>query len=203
VSAGAHTLTAIAREAAGNAGISAGVAVTVNHSPAAIVTATYDVARAVPSCLVRAAGCDTAALVNGRGPLGPEAHAPNTINGRCSDGSFGRYHSDESIDRVKIFTLDGGPMLSGAAVQVQSTAWVYSTADRLDVWRAADATNPSWTLVGTVAPTASGAQILSLSYVLPAGTLQAVRTTLRCGDTALVCTTGAFDDHDDVVFATQ
>ena len=203
VDAGSHALSARAHDASGKVGISAVVTVTVDNSPAAIVTATLDPARGVPSCLVRSAGCDTATLVNGRGPLGPEGHAPNTINGSCADGSIGTYHQDESIDRVKIVNPGGGALLPGAAVQVQVTVFAFSTTDRLDVWRAADATNPVWTLVGTVTPTLHGTQTLSLSYVLPAGTLQAVRASFRYMGVALACTAGGFDDHDDVVFATQ
>jgi phosphatidylserine/phosphatidylglycerophosphate/cardiolipin synthase-like enzyme len=44
---------------------------------------------------------------------------------------------------------------------------------------------------------------LSTSYTLPAGGLQAVRANFRSGGSAAVCTTGSYDDHDDLIFAVQ
>ena len=49
------------------------------------------------------------------------------------------------------------------------------SADALDLYSTANAASPSWTFLGTVVPTAAGAQTLSATYTLPAGALQAVR----------------------------
>ena len=46
--------------------------------------------------------CDSVNLVNGRGIVGPELNAPNNWYGYCPDGNAGGYHSDESIDRMRI-----------------------------------------------------------------------------------------------------
>jgi hypothetical protein len=65
----------------------------------------------------------------------------------------------------------------------------------------ANAASPVWTRITTVKPTRAGAQVLSASYTLPAGTVQAVRAQFRYGgDAAVVCGRGTFDDRDDLVF---
>jgi aminopeptidase S len=46
-----------------------------------------------------------------------------------------------------------------------------------------------------------GAQTLSANYTLPSGALQAVRARFRYQGAASSCATGAYIDHDDLVFA--
>jgi len=45
------------------------------------------------------------------------------------------------------------------------------------------------------------AQALSTTYTLPTGALQAIRANFRYQGSASSCSTGAYDDHDDLVFA--
>src|SRR5262249_3056004 len=71
----------------------------------------------------------------------------------------------------------------------------------LDLPPAPNASSPAWTLIGTVNPPAAGAQTLSATYTLPSGSLQAVRANFRFGGAASSCSTGSFDDHDDLIFA--
>src|SRR4029079_12114459 len=61
--------------------------------------------------------------------------------------------------------------------------------------------SPSWTFVATIIPTVVGPQILSANYVLPTGSLQAVRARFRYTGAAASCSTGSYDDHDDLIFA--
>ena len=77
--------------------------------------------------------------------------------------------------------------------------------DRLDLYYAADATNPSWVYLTTLQPTVPGNQVLSTTYTLPAGgNLQAVRARLRFEGTVSPCTgISSFDDHDDLIFTTS
>lgn len=202
VANGAHALTAVAYDAAGNSAASAPVTVTVANATPVILTAAYDPLRRAPACAGVGAGCDTAALVNGRSyGLGPETNTPNTIQASCLDGTYGSYHSDESVDRIRVVTVDGGTLSAGKAVRVEVTVWAWSTADRLDVYYTGNADSPAWTLAGTVAPAASGAQTLSVTYTLPAGAAQAVRANFRYSGTPGPCTSGGYDDRDDVVFA--
>ncbi len=200
---GTHTLTSKAYDASGKSATSAPVVVTVSNTASGIVTATYSAARRVPTCSALGSGCDSGTLLNGRGPVGPEPNAPNTINGSCADGSTGAYHSDESLDRLKVVTQDGTSLAPGKTVRIDATVWAYSTSDKLDLYYASDASNPSWVFIATLTPSASGAQTLSATYVLPAGAVQALRGNFRYLGSAAPCTTGNYDDHDDLVFVTQ
>lgn len=80
-------------------------------------------------------------------------------------------------------------------------AWNNGSADSLDLYYAANANSPSWVLIGTIRPTAGGSQTLSTTFTLPTGSLQAVRANFRYLGRASSCTSGAYNDHDDLVFA--
>jgi len=203
VANGAHTLSSRAFDAAGNQGTSAGVGVTVNNTSGG--TAVYDSTLRAPKCAAVGASCDTgASLVLGRGNLGPEPNQPNTINSACVDGNSGVFHTDESVDRVKVLTVDGTNFAPGKQVRIEATVWAYSsfTSDFLDLYYAADATAPVWTFIGTLQPAGANAQTLTATYTLPTGgSLQAVRAAFRYSGTAGSCTSGTYDDRDDLVFA--
>ncbi|HET8539377.1 MAG TPA: Ig-like domain-containing protein [Anaeromyxobacter sp.] len=199
---GAYALVARAVDRAGNAGASAPVTVTLANSGATL--ARWDAGFLAPACTsAGASGCETGTLVDGRAGVGPEANAPNTIASSCADGTAGSYHADESLDALKIVTADGAPLAPGAAVRVEATVWAWGpAADALDLYAAADASAPEWTLVATVQPSASGRQTLSATYVLPGGgPLQAVRANFRYAGAPGPCTPGGYDDRDDLVFA--
>jgi len=85
---------------------------------------------------------------------------PTTINNSCADGTSGTFHSDESNDRLVVQTTDGSNLAPGKTVKVSATVWAYSgfTSDHLDLYYAANAGSPSWVLIGTITPTAAGAQ---------------------------------------------
>jgi hypothetical protein len=135
---------------------------------------------------------------------GIESHQPNTINSTCSDGSSGTFHSDESNDRL-VVTSNSGSLTHGTAVTISATVWAWTgfTSDSLDLYSAANANSPSWVFIKTIKPTKAGAQTLSTTFTLPTGSLQAVRAQFRYQGTASSCTTGSFNDHDDLIFAVQ
>ena len=165
--------------------------------------AVYNSTVKAPECAAVGASCDSGTLLVGRGTLsgGTEPNQPNTIANSCADGNSGTFHSDESNDRIVVSSTDGGPLTAGKTAQVTATVWAYSTADALDLYSAADATNPSWTFLSTIVPSASGAQTLSTTFTLPAGGLQAVRAHFRYNGSASPCSTGSYDESDDLVFA--
>jgi len=174
-------------------------------SAAGALTAAYDSTLKAPKCGAVGLSCDTGtSLLLGRAGLGPEPSQPNTINNSCADGTSGTFHSDESNDRIRVFTTDGSNFAPGKTVTVQATVWAYSsfTSDHLDLYYAANATAPTWTLIGTINPTAAGSQVLSANYTLPSGgSLQAVRAAFRYQGSAAACAAGAYNDRDDLVFA--
>ena len=203
---GSHNLTSRAFDAANNSTTSTAVNVTVNNVAAGDLFATFSATYQAPACPGGGKSCDTGAtLINGRGTMasGNEPNQPNTINDSCADGNSGTYHVDESIDRMKIATNDGTALASGKAVTITFTVYCYSTADRIDVYRTATAATPGWTLIGTQQCTAAGVRTFTATYTLPTGTNQAVRGNFRYNGAASSCSTGSYDDHDDLVFGVQ
>lgn len=167
-------------------------------------TAAYNATYKTPACTSAGAGCDSGSLLNGRGGLGPEVNKPNTLGATCTDGTSGSYHSDESNDRLKISTTDGSNLAAGKTVKIEATVWSYSTsADKLDLYYSASATSPSWKLIGTYSPGNTGANTISATYTLPTGSIQAIRANFRYQGTASSCSSGGYDDHDDLVFTVQ
>jgi leucyl aminopeptidase len=207
VANGSHSLSTRAFDAAGNFGDSASVPVTVsNTGGGADLTATYDATLRAPRCGAGGRSCDSGpSLLLGRGTRGPEPNAPNTINSSCADGNSGTFHSDESNDRIKVSTTDGTPFAAGKTVRIDATVWAWTTpsADKLDLYYAANANSPSWVFITTLTPPGSGARTLSANYTLPSGSLQAVRARFRYQGSAAACGTGSYNDHDDLVFAVE
>jgi kumamolisin len=169
-------------------------------------TAVYNTTLLAPGCATVGTSCDSGpSLLLGRGNMagGAEPNQPNTINDSCADGQSGTFHSGESNDRILVASTNGGALTHGNTVTVTATVWAYNTSDHLDIYYAANANSASWVFVKTITPTASGAQTLSTTYTLPTGSLQAVRANFRYEGSAAVCTTGSYDDHDDLIFAVQ
>ncbi len=206
VANGAHTLGSRAYDAAGNSAQSAGVGVTVSNTTGGPQSAVYDATRRAPACATVGISCDSgASLLLGRSTKGPEPNQPNTIGATCADGTSGTFHVDESNDRLKVSTVDGTNFAAGKQVRIDATVWAYSafSSDKLDLYYAANAASPTWTLITTLTPTAAGAQTLSATYTLPAGSLQAVRAQFRFQSTTAACSAGGYNDRDDLVFAVQ
>jgi hypothetical protein len=178
---------------------------TVSVAGGGAQTAVYNSTLKAPACATVGSSCDSGpTLLLGRGTLsgGAEPNQPNTINNSCADGNSGTFHSDESNDRIVIASTDGGPLTAGKQARLTATVWVYSTsADKLDLYSAANANSPSWTFLNTITPAATGAQTLSTTFTLPSGGLQAVRAHFRYQGSATPCSTGAYDESDDLVFA--
>ncbi|OJT18181.1 hypothetical protein BO221_42635 [Archangium sp. Cb G35] len=200
---GSHGLVTLARDVGGNFTYSATVTVALNNPG----NARYDTVLMAPRCDSVAASCDTRNLVWSRGQmLQGEPNTPNTLDG-CADGSSGRYHQDESLDRLRVIREDGTPMAAGKRVRIEADVWAYSTYNGLHLYYTADARwSPTWTYLTTLRATSAGAQTLSAEYILPAGGLQAIRAVFGsgAGSSAGTCTTSTstynFMDRDDLVF---
>ena len=168
---------------------------------AALTAAASQVLKA-PACLSWSGWCDSGTVLTGRGGLGPEINAPNTIAATCVDGTSGRFHIDESVDAIRVSSMDGEPFTPGSTVKVDVSAWIFSQFyDVVDVFHAESATSPVWVHVASLTPQSGGAQTLSTGFVLPSGTLQAVRARLRYRGAVSPCGGGPYDDHDDLAFA--
>ena len=174
-------------------------------------TAVFTPALQVPSCAPTGRSCDSAALLNGRDTIagGAEPNQPNTIADSCADGTQGVFHVRDSMDHLKVMTLDGTQMSPGKTVRVEATVWAYKGPQlnglaTLDLYRADNANSPQWVHFASIPATVGGASTLSATYTLTAGTLQAVRARFGFrGPRPLACQTGPYDDHDDLAFAVQ
>ncbi|WP_163868092.1 Ig-like domain-containing protein [Myxococcus eversor] len=167
--------------------------------------ASYDATLRVPRCAVLGSDCDSSYLLEGRGTVGPELYAPNTVSGSCADGNSGAFHVSESLDGLKVATTNGTAFAPGKTVRVEARVYASSTNyryDVLDLFYAANASDPTWVRIGTYSLYFAGSQTLTASYVLPSGaSMQAIRGRFRLGGTAVPCGVGTTDDHDDLVFA--
>ncbi|HEY8209385.1 MAG TPA: S8 family serine peptidase [Myxococcaceae bacterium] len=200
VASGQHTITVRAFDAAGNIGSSSTITVNVSNPGSAV----WDPTLRVPMCSQQDPFCDSVNLVNGRGIVGPELHAPNNWYDQCQDGNEGAYHADESLDRIRISTFDGSPLAPGKTVQVDVTVWAYGdgSGDALDIFYATDANSPNWQYLTTLVPSAGGLQTLSAWYTLPesATGVEMIRAAFRYGGVPTTCDDGAWSDRDDLAF---
>ncbi|HTA26075.1 MAG TPA: protease pro-enzyme activation domain-containing protein [Terriglobales bacterium] len=212
------TLTAAANATVGTATVtvtgtsgslshSTNISLTVSSSSGA-QTAVYSSTLKAPECSAVGISCDSGpSLLLGRDHIsgGAEPNQPNTINNSCADGTTGTFHSDESNDRIVVASTSGNALTHGTTATVTATVWAYSAynTDALDLYYAANANSPSWVFIKTIVPTKAGAQSLSATFTLPTGALQAVRAQFRYQGRASSCTTGAYNDHDDLIFAVQ
>jgi hypothetical protein len=129
-----------------------------------------------------------------------EPNGYNTLDS-CTDGTAGFFHSDESVDSIKVISGGGEDMKVGENIKVIAKVWVYSTsADFIDFFYANDATKPVWNLIETVQPVSTGSNTLFTHYTLSDGSLQAVRVVIRYNGKASSCPKGSYDDADDLVF---
>jgi subtilase family serine protease len=202
---GATTVTVTGTS--GSLSHSTSISLTVSSSAGA-QTAVYNSTLKAPGCATVGSSCDSGpSLLLGRDHLsgGAEPNQPNTIKGSCADGTAGTFHSDESNDRIVVASTSGGTLTHGTTATVTATVWAYAgyTSDALDLYYAPNANSPSWTLIKTIVPTKAGAQNLSATFTLPTGSLQAVRAQFRYQGRASSCTTGSYNDHDDLIFAVQ
>ncbi len=204
LSIGAHLITASVTDSGGKTGNDTINITVVDPNSNGPQIAVYDGGLGAPLCAIAGSSCDSTTLVDGRAGLGPEPNQPNTLDS-CADGTSGVYHSDESNDRIVVSTLDNADFEEGATVLIEATVWAWNTGseDNLDLYYAADATNPSWVYITTLPTPTGGAQTLSTTYTLPTGSLQAVRASFRYQSSATPCPAGNWNDRDDLVFAVK
>jgi leucyl aminopeptidase len=169
-----------------------------------------DALRAKVKGLVAGPNCDSGSLLNGRSDSFPEVNRPNTLNASCADGTWSGYLAKRAIEHLTVSTTDGSNLAAGKTVKLEATVYAYSLVqDKLDLYYTASVESPSWTFIGTYTPSRSGLNTLSVTYTLPTGGVQAVRANFRFVDSsnthspASICSSGNYDDHDDLIFTVQ
>lgn len=196
VADGPHLIEVVAVDGGRNVRVARAEIWVVNQVPN---VASWDPALQVPRCFAPGPACDSWRRAEGRGLS--EVRAPNTLLGGCADGTSGAFHSDESVDRITVSSLDGGLLSRGAAARIDVVVYAYAgyTSDFLDLYYAEDANQPSWTLLGTLAPTQAGLQTLSTTFTLGNSSSPVIRAAFRYQGAAAPCTSGPYDDRDDLV----
>jgi subtilisin family serine protease len=175
----------------------AAVTVSVANASSAIYSAAYR----APTCSTVTNACDSFSLVDGRGAIGPEPNAPNTVTS-CQDSKGGAYHVDDSIDRIRVVSVDGTDFAAQRVVRIEVGIWVRYTTGRVALYHAASAASPQWTLVGRRTPRGGQYWTETWDLTLPAGGMQAVRAVLvRDGTFDGACPSSSVRDVDDLVFA--
>jgi hypothetical protein len=166
-------------------------------------TATYNPNFQAPSCGA-GCGCDTVSLVRGRGTMsgGFEQNNPNTINRSCADGNSGAYRRDESIEKLLLSTPDKGLIVPGKPVKLDVTVYCVNSTDKVDLYYTTNASNPSWAPLATnLACSTASLKVFSHNFTVGATSGQhAVRAQVRYGGMASTCTTGSYNERDDMVF---
>jgi len=203
---GRHTLTALARDAHGNLG-RAEIPVRFDYPG----RAAFDSELGVPRCAAAGARCDTHSLLAGMG--GSEPHQPNTLPERCPEAAPPDVPgSREAVDRIVVSSLDGSPFAPGSQVKVDVTFSGGAPGDLLYFFYTANAAGPdiSWQpmLEKPLVVPPEGSAMLSATYTLPTGSIQAVRAALIIAPyepkPVSPCISGdnpLWEDHDDVAFA--
>ena len=178
--------------------------------------AVFDPEHGVPRCMLPGSGCDSQALLNGKGTMtdGAEQNPSNTniMGSVCNDGNSGSYHSDESIDKMVVFASDSSGVASDnfitggdyATVAVTVYCWNSGASDHLDLYLAINVENPTWMYLVTMTCTAGGEQTLKHTFNVPDGANhQIIRANFRYNGLASSCSSGGYDDHDDLAFAVK
>jgi len=162
--------------------------------------------------------CDSLGLLNGRGTIsnGNEPNRSNTNNNgnTCNDGNSGSYHSDESIDQITVTAGDiesGVPVPSGdfiteggrAYVTVKLWCWGSGASDTADIYLTKDASSPDWEPLDSITCPGGGAQTIVQAFDVPKGTNQSIRVNFRYNGSPSTCSSGGYDDHDDLIFTVK
>ncbi len=198
---GPHTVTVRAYDDTCGRTDSAPVDVAIQN----VGNATFDPQWQVPTCASVGSRCDSVWLLEGRGgPPGTELHAPNTLGGSCADGTHRVDLPSPTLERLAIFREDGGKLAEDKRVTVQATVRANHQhwSQHLDLYSAADASNPVWTYLTTLTPDGYRDRVLTTSILLPKGaSIQALRGVFRTHGSAQSCNPDPSTDHDDLVFA--
>lgn len=124
-------------------------------SAGGIQKASFDGELGAPRCFAEGSECSSGSLLDGRGEVGPEPNAPNSLDD-CTDGNSGDYRVDEQSDAltVRAGRLDGTGLdediSEGSYITIAATVFAYNTNDRADFFATSDAYNVQWQYIGSL-----------------------------------------------------
>ena len=131
--------------------------------------ATFDGTLGAPLCLGSNVTCSSGSLLEGRVD---EANSPNTIDG-CNDGTA---TGDDSVESIIVESVSGTDLRGDTLVNIRATVRSPDIRSRVDFWYTADASNPDWIHITTVAPVVNATNALEVS--LPRTSSSEIRYTL-------------------------
>jgi hypothetical protein len=165
------------------------------------IVAEYDGLPPAPMCTSIGSSCTSGDLLDGKAN-NIEPNPPNTLDA-CTDGPYGSYHGDESIDKITVSAVGGGQLQAGRLAEIEAKVWAWSDGsyDTADFYYTDDVSStPTWTLIGSLPAGGSGLRTLKIQYLLPESPVQAVRVNFRYFGSQSSCSGGNWDDVDDLVF---
>lgn len=131
--------------------------------------ATFDGTLGAPLCLGSNVMCSSGSLLEGRVN---EANSPNTIDG-CNDGTG---TGNDSVESIIVESVSGTDLRGDTLVNIRATVNSPDIRSRVDFWYTADASNPDWIHITTVAPVRDATNALEVS--LPRISSTEIRYTL-------------------------
>ena len=171
--------------------------------------AIYDNVLRVPKCSGTSPSC-RADEIYGKGSVGPEPNAPNSLD-NCSDSNAGNYGISESIQSITVSSDTQDDMKEGNSVTVAAKVhcWYTGKNDFADFYYTNNVADPEWIYIGSRECPGGGVKDLSVNYLLPKGSEQAIRVNFsyRVGNrnessSCVESTEGNeyYNDVDDLVF---
>jgi len=147
--------------------------------------------------------CGPGSLIDSRDNISgkTELNYPNTIFNSCIDGTSGSYHVNESIDSILIRTTDDTNIEPNKQVNLYIYAWCSNTNDYLDIYYSDTINSPIWTLLSTYqCDVTNTTKQFSHTFTLSSTQgYHVIRANYRNGGTASSCTSGIYNDHDDLI----
>jgi hypothetical protein len=133
----------------------------------------------------------------------PELNAPNTLaTNPCADGSSpGRYQRDESVEAIRVGTVDGSPLRISKMARVEADVWVVGGKDTVYLLAYGSASAAPNTILVQTSPKTSGLVTVAGEVRLMASPTQTVRAVVRRDDLGPACSVNANADYDDLAFA--
>ncbi|KAL7518049.1 hypothetical protein ACHAWX_002913, partial [Stephanocyclus meneghinianus] len=173
--------------------------------------AVYDSELKVPRCIEYGSECSSGALLKGRGNVqnGTELNQPNSLD-KCDDGDSGSYPANGFIEKIAVKSGDVNGVGSGVDMTEGNNAAITATVIAVTDWSRYFAdfyyarkteSIPDWKFIGSIQHPGRGQQVLMMNYTIPSGdTYQAVRVNFRNQGSSSPCSSGDYDDVDDLVF---
>lgn len=157
-----------------------------------------------PRCSAPSTACFSGTLLVGHGSYGTEVW-PSTSFNMCPDGAGGGYHTSPSVDAIDASSEDGSFIRFGTPMRLEITAWITDPAtQRVDLFTDANRSSGDWALVQTFVPAATGRQTFVATFTPTSNRWPVFRASARVGGSAVACTAGTLDDHDELgVFVTD